>query len=175
MSSGTGCSNGLRAAATCHKPTVAALTLHEVDDAEEQGAADVHRGVVLALVVAEAVRVDALGGKLARVSAVRRELRALVDAAPSVLRGVALGRVARRGRGGVVHALGRAAVGFLGAGVGAALVREGGLVAAASAVAIRGAGAVTGGDRVACASRCSVKRSGLAMWSRKAGERKEKE
>ena len=85
------------------------------------------------------------------------------------LGGVALGRVARRGGGRVVHALGRAAIGFLGAGVGAALVGEGGLVAAAAAVAIRGSGAVAGGHRVACCatsagqekrSRDVVKKSG---------------
>ena len=52
--------------------------LDKVDDAEEEGAADVDGGIVLPLIVAKTVRVYALAGVLSWVSADRRELRVQV-------------------------------------------------------------------------------------------------
>ena len=76
-------------------------------------------------------------------------LWALVNSIPRKLRGVALLRVAWGGGRGVVHALGWAAVGFLGAGVRAALVGERLLVAATTAVAVGRTRSVAGRHGVA--------------------------
>jgi len=97
----------------------------------------------------ESVGVDAFLRVLARVAADRLELRSGVGAVECELAGVA---VAARGGGGDVVAgdgLGRAAVGLLRAGVGAAdveaLLAQAGLVAAAAAVRVGRARPVAGG------------------------------